>query len=242
MAKQIIIDPLSTVPLLLVCEHEGKQVGTATGFTVMRGGRRYLITNRHVVDDHKRPVDALHVHLHAIERLGTWRTLRLPLADHAQQPIWRGHPAGHEIDLVRVPLELPGTGTAFDLDLSLAGTDVLLGPSDPVSIIGFPESMASDGLFPIWKTGHLASDLDLDAMGLPAFLIDARTKSGMSGSPVVARRTGSYQSSKGFNVAAGATRFLGVYSGRRIERDLDRMDIGIVWKASALEELLGQDA
>ena len=122
------------------------------------------------------------------------------------------------------------------MDMSLADTDVIAQPAMPVSIIGFPYGLATAGAWPIWKTGHIASDPDLDYDGRPAFLIDATTRGGMSGSPVVLRLSGGYNTKNGKQILAGgiATKFLGVYSGR-IHADAE---IGMVWRPHVINEIL----
>jgi len=83
----------------------------------------------------------------------------------------------------------------------------------------------------------VASEPELDFEGLPRFLIDSRTKGGMSGSLVIARRQGSYSRQGGGTVMGGqATRFLGVYSGR-MRADLD---LGIVWKKDDVVKVIEQ--
>ena len=73
--------------------------------------------------------------------------------------------------------------------------------------------------------------------GLPIFLIDCRSRPGQSGAPVIAHRNTSAVTEDG-GVAIGPyesySRFLGVYSGRIQEES----DIGMVWKASAVQELV----
>lgn len=44
--------------------------------------------------------------------------------------------------------------------------------------------------FGIWITGFLVSDFDIDIDGKPKFYIDARTRTGQCGSPVVFYRHG----------------------------------------------------
>jgi hypothetical protein len=95
--------------------------------------------------------------------------------------------------------------------------------------------LTSGGKFPIWKTGHVASDIDLDWDNKPAFLIDATTKSGMSGSPVIAKRVSIYQTSNG-NTIGNAVKFLGVYSGREISDQ--GIEVGFVWKPRTITEIL----
>jgi len=94
--------------------------------------------------------------------------------------------------------------------------------------------MAASGKFPVWKTGHIASEIDIDHEGEPVFLIDATTKPGMSGSPVLAVRRGWVQRSSGIAIGGSATRFLGVYSGLTHSES----DVGVVWKPSVVDAVL----
>jgi hypothetical protein len=81
---------------------------------------------------------------------------------------------------------------------------------------------------------------------LPKLLIDTATRRGMSGSPVVARRSGIIHP-RGENLGATgispntiigqADTFLGVYSGR-LGNDEMGIQVGIVWKASVIEEII----
>jgi len=84
---------------------------------------------------------------------------------------------------------------------------------------------------PIWKTGHIAETVQSVA---DYFLVNGRTKSGMSGSGVF---TNDIRNEQG-------KLFVGVYSGRINDADntaaetLNDLDIGIVWKANQLLKLL----
>ena len=101
---------------------------------------------------------------------------------------WLEHPQGRAVDVVAVPLRLPSHCRIFPLDLALADADLEVKVAMAVSIVGYPKGLTAGGVLPIWKTGHLASEPDLNyEYGRPAFLIDATTRIGMSGSPVVLR-------------------------------------------------------
>jgi hypothetical protein len=55
-----------------------------------------------------------------------------------------------------------------------------------VFILGFPMGLALQGVFPVWKRGSIASEPLIAIDGnLPIFFVDAATRHGMSGSPVV---------------------------------------------------------
>ena len=126
---------------------------------------------------------------------------------------------------------------AYPLPLAIEPADeVLVGPAEIVSVIGFPLGLGVNGCFAIWVTGFVATDPRIDYGGLPVFLIDCRTRKGQSGSPVVAYRSGGsvFREDGGVSIAGhAAVRTLGVYTGRINEES----DLGMVWKWEAVVEL-----
>jgi len=244
----IFIDPLSARSLLLQVSFGNTLLSTATGFIVEKDGGRFLITNWHVVtgrDPHtEKPLsptagvpDTLHILHHVKGKLGSRKAAPEPLYENGK-PRWREHTKGRAIDVVALPLNnIPADAELYPMDLGLAAVDLQPQPAMPVAIIGFPFGLAAGGAWPIWKTGHIATDPDVDYQpDLPAFLIDATTRGGMSGSPVVIRVSGGYNDSKGNLVIGGdvQTKFLGVYSGR-IHGEAE---IGRVWRPSVLTDIL----
>ena len=155
---------------------------------------------------------------------------------NSEKRIWLEHVHPEwKVDVVAIPFELGNDVVTYDLDLGLADKDLMVYPSESVSIIGFPQGFATAGKLPIWKTGNVASDIDIDWNGKPIFLIDATTKSGMSGLPVIAKRVCIYQTLHG-NQIGNTEKFLGVYSGRMTD-DYD-VEVGIVWKPRVIREIL----
>lgn len=228
-------------------------LATATGFTVhMPSGARYLITNYHVLSG-KRPDTGAPVNpaghlpdrvLVALPQLNRgapsmlWRAHVQSLLDGDGRRTWAEHPThGHRFDVVALPLcPLPE-----ELGLFLEATgaqDVGIFPGSTVSIVGFPHGLAGPALSAIWKTGAVASEPDLQVDGDDFFWVDANTRSGMSGSPVIARRFGSYLTRSGGSVMTPGLvdRLVGVYAGRAPEA-VD-MTLGRVWRWSGVEELL----
>jgi len=240
----ILIDEFSIKPLYLETYFSDHQIGVATGFVVKNNSSHYLITNWHVVTGrnprNNQPLSGmaepnmLKVWFHG-QQLGHWLRKEVDIIDRDANKLWLEHARRREVDVVAIPLNPSDDIKIYDLDLALADFDLMIYPSEAVSIIGFPEGITSHGKFPIWKTGHVASDIDIDWGDKPAFLIDATTKSGMSGSPVIAKRVSIYQTSKG-NQIGNAVRFLGVYSGREI--DVAGIEIGFVWKPRVISEIL----
>ena len=153
---------------------------------------------------------------------------------------WIEHPAGRAIDVVALPLKNTGSDVAvYPLSLALSETDMVPQVAMPVSIIGFPYGIATGTGLPIWKTDHIASEPDVDFDGRPAFLIDATTRAGMSGSPVVLRLLGGYHTKSGalmMGASSPRTKLLGLYSGR-IHGDAE---LGRVWRPYLITEILGQ--
>ena len=242
----ITIDEFSTKPLYLETCLDRTKIGVATGFVVKKNNLFYLITNWHVVTS-RNPFDnqplsdtgiadpsVLKVWFHG-SKLGRWTQKEINIIDRDGNELWLEHACGNEIDVVAIPFEISSDVNIYEVDLALADFDLMVYPSEAVSIIGFPEGLTSGGKLPIWKTGHIASDIDLDWNGKPAFLIDATTKSGMSGSPVIAKRVSIYQTSQG-NKIGNAVRLLGIYSGREISES--GIEVGFVWKPKVISEIL----
>jgi hypothetical protein len=246
MSKQINIDPLSVIPVSLQCTI-GPIPFVGTGFIVVHQNSNYLITNWHMVTGRdpntNQPLSStgaadptsLEIWFHSNTGLGNWiLKTELLIDSNTGDKQWLEHPTGSAVDVIALKLTNYPDVILYPLDRNLANTDLIISPSESISIIGFPLGLAAAGKFPIWKTGHVASDIDLDYNNKQIFLIDATTKSGMSGSPVIARRTGFAKTSKGQQIGGNATRFLGIYSGR-IQ---DQSDVGMVWKPETLDAIL----
>lgn len=248
---QIIIDPLSVTSLHVEIFAGVTRLSSATGFTIERNGSQYLVTNWHVVtginpdtneilsNDASIP-DELRIWMH-VDPLGSWNQINIPLLDSSSNELYLANSDGQATDVVIVPLpNLPNQVKVYPFDLSLSATDMVPEVAMPISIIGFPHGMSAAGKFPIWKTGHLASEYDLNYANKPVCLIDATTRGGMSGSPVVLKMNGGYRTKNGNYMLAGgvSTRFLGIYSGR-IHNDIE---VGRVWKPVVLEQIFANNS
>ena len=121
---------------------------------------------------------------------------------------------------------------------------------DDVFVIGYPWGLSATsgrgGGIPIYKRGSVASDPIIDFRRLPCVLIDCRTTESMSGSAVIAARTGIFMPDGQMSdstVLGTVSMFLGIYSGRLIgkrsveDSEKDISEIGIVWKASVLDAI-----
>jgi hypothetical protein len=222
-------------------------IGSGTAFVVMHDAKPFLVTAEHVLSGvnpetgarlGKEP-ERLRVFHHStmmLHGVGGWHMTNEPLRDEHGEPRWTTHPRKRikdmddpfvlDIDVAVLPLsDLHERVLLYPIDL---GEPPQVAPGFPISVVGFPFGRGSDGFFPIWKTGHVASDVYWNDERRE-FLIDITTREGMSGAPVYAR-----QWAPRGNEWDVRTSFLGVYSGRtRVDSE-----IGIVWRADLLRDIL----
>ncbi len=195
---------------------------------------------------------------------------RIPLY-RGEQPVWFEHPEfGASCDVVAIPMNRPGTCPEFMHNAANRISEVKI-PVEPgcvVFVIGFPHAISIGFGLPLWKAGYVASEphYDVDLGGklssygglvggirIPAFFVDALTRSGMSGSPVFARFHGSWDTrdpyrrvdpkEPGFwerdDVAlfgSEGTMFVGCYSGR-VGRVENEAALGLCWRADVIEAI-----
>lgn len=234
-----------------------------TGFFYQVDGKDFLVTARHNVTgwdiERDKPLSSHGVSPTHI-RVGFWsppppggkydltRPMRISLYQfelldgegHDAQPRWLEHPQlGRKMDVVALPLRPPNSDVALYLPWTPKKSADLWVTQD-LAIVGYPYGLNSNNL-PIWVRGSIASEPSLlyvkDDEPLPLLLVDARTRQGQSGSPVVIFRrpltvlgtaTGQVQITKGTQSS-----LIGVYSGRVNSES----DLGFVWRMGAVEEI-----
>lgn len=238
----------SVQSLLIEMQFNGQPLSTGTAFVVNSLKGPHLITNRHNVTGRNQetgaplsktggvPSDIVIVH-NKKSNLGQWVPRQEPLYVHGT-PRWREHPTlGQQADFVALPLTNLDDVELYPYDPASVGPDILVGPADAVSVIGFPFGMTAGGAFGVWATGFFASEPEVNFNNLPIQLIDCRSRQGQSGSPVIAYRSGgsvAMQNSSSAMFGRPVWRFIGIYSGRINHES----DLGIVWKAEAIQELV----
>jgi len=168
-----------------------------------------------------------------------WFTRAERLYDDADQPsLWLEHPRlGGQVDAVALPLTDINGVAVHDYDPWTPGVPLAVSAGDVVSIPGFPFGRTASGNFAIWVQGAIASEPAVDLDNLPLFMIDSRTRPGSSDSPVILYRSGGMVPLDDGSTAAyngPVFRFLGIYSGRISAES----DLGHVWKASAIAEII----
>ncbi len=233
--------------LLIQMRFGPQPLSTGTAFIVQGATGALLITNRHnLTGRHQEtnqplcpmggvPDNIIIMHNHK-GKLGTWLEREEPLYNRDGEPRWREHPKmGPTADFVGLPLSNTADVEFYPYDPVNTGPDIAVGPAEVLSVVGFPFGITGGGSLAIWATGFVASEPFIPEQ--PYFLIDCRSRQGQSGSAVIAHRSGgtvtmSYGGAVVFE--RPVTRFLGIYSGRVNSES----DLGIVWKASAIAELV----
>lgn len=218
----------------------------ATGFLLRSAGSLFLVTNWHVVTG-RDPVTGESLGKYSSLReylevsfplyLGGdlyWELRRIDLFDESSgRARWLVHPwAPPKVggtDVVLIPMSTPPTSIlAYDLEDAIEPKS--LSPGSELSVVGYPFGVASGGA--TWTRATVASEPSHGFKDDPIYLVDARSRSGQSGSPVVARRSTSGED--GRTEAQGNWALAGVYSGRvNAESDLGR-----VWFPVVLSEIL----
>lgn len=261
----LLFHPLSLTSLKLTVLNGDRILSTATGFVVKYAEKFFLVTNWHVVtgrhadtgacldEKYAAVPDRLAVDYHPSDSFGRWRRIIHPLFEDGRQ-LWTEHPRGcgqrGGVDVVALPIEratdcIPHPFPAFQVSARVSGLPPHIEVGAVVHVIGFPAGRGTAGQWPIWLTGHIATDPQFDFEGSPRFLVDVRTRGGMSGSPVVIRARLHAEWRKSGNAQARhihaipdrespVDHFLGVYSGRV----RDDLDLGFVWRPHVLRELI----
>jgi len=258
---------LSTTPIFL--SKGAKVVSQGTGFFYVHQDINlqilYLVTNYHVLtgtspSENKPPIGdniAFQLHLSEVEH-GKIKTVRFPLFAKNGKPVWITSSPYPEADLAVIPLV-----TSLHQDCKIncisakwATGDIKVRPTTNVTLVGYPYGFYDkENALPIWKTGNVASEPEVDFEGKPCFLIDVSAFPGMSGSPVFAISPhGVYESKEGsIKMGRNLKTFLGIYSSMEMLRkkkyleeivhegkygiiDYESLEIGYVWKADLILE------
>jgi hypothetical protein len=153
-------------------------------------------------------------------------------------PLYWLHPQGASFDVAVLPLtgagkrvcEVPWDESFFNVR---GNQLVRISVADTCLVIGYPLGLVDRQdrhlVLPIYKTANIASEPHLDFQGKPILVIDATTREGMSGSPVIVRK---------LHFNQFQNRFLGIYTGRfpRLGKD-DDPALGIVYKPRMIQEI-----
>lgn len=156
-----------------------------------------------------------------------------------EAPVWYEHKNRHKVDVVAIPIITSSLNKFANEFINLVDQedklDVYAGMD--CFILGFPENLSGPANTPIWKRGSIAAEPYLDQ----PYFVDAATRKGMSGSPIVARHSGIFGLDGGkFNsdtIIGTVEKFIAVYSGR-VGDDALGFQLGKAWQASVLADIL----
>jgi hypothetical protein len=257
--SKIIPDQVSwtTQQLHMGLTQTDRVLASGTGFTYENDGQLFLVTNWHNVagrdpetgrclSESLAVPDLILTYFRDPSNLGNGKLARLPLYHDSemQEPAWYEHPElGRKVDVAILPIatSLRDAHRFFPINAIQFDVEYKAEVADDAFVIGYPFSDMTDAHMPIWKRASIASEPDIDQDRLPKLLIDTATRSGLSGSPVIGQRVGVHGMVGG--QVSGTTSFgrirsfIGVYSGR-IGNDELKAQLGIVWKAPVIDEII----
>ncbi len=248
---------------LKMLSEENKELASATGFVYLFEGEYFMITNWHNVTgihpftrQRLNKISAafpVRIETRARQENPGHEGLALsnPLEIHLyedeyfEKPMWYIHPKGISIDVVAIPIEkvadIPTNIRFFPINKFAFDTGFDIKIPDDVFVLGYPFNL-SDGLdFPIWKRGTIASEPKMNVDNESKFLIDSASRSGMSGAPVIMRRSTLYSLGPPLSLSdfiGYINVFAGVYGGRLYVDDPYDAQMGIVYKSEVIEEIL----
>ena len=217
----------------------------------------WVITNRHVVMSKVKGVEthpsAISVHLQRWDALGRveWAPVTLSFDDMKERV--RLHP-DERVDVAAIDVsgllaqEIESNKHRFTYnspfclsrDLLMRNNQKLqIEASSEVLVVGYPKGYYdSVNLFPIVKSGIVASKWGAEFRGDPCFLIDARLFPGSSGSVVISKPIDVVVEDGQFFLTKGGEKafaLLGIFSGAFADLDYG---FGIAWYAETIGELL----
>ena len=246
---------LNSVRIEVLSENTKQNLGWASGSFCTYKKQIFLVTNWHVVSGrnfqtnnpihHSGAIPGfLNLEFHVIRNASdkTFYHDECEINDvelfNDFKPTYKIHPVfGSKIDIAILNLT-----SIFELhsDVKILGYDleklnpIELHAMDDVFVVGFPlMSNTTPNKYPIYKNATIASEPDAFESELPIFYVDGKTKSGMSGSPVVKRSRLNIEKMNNQDalIKPEQITFIGVYSGReRQEDDEYQAELGIVWR------------
>lgn len=245
-----------------------EKLGIGTAFCERVNGKQYLVTNWHCVSGRNptsgQPINehgALPTFIHAFFRVidrSQETPYVLPFKFHevefsVSDDEWIMHNQGRKIDIAATAIPNEIHESVVCLRDVVKVFDPRLKAGDDVFILGYPRGVKANGTLPIWKRGSIATGPIMKAFDAPCFLVDAASREGMSGSPVLAYAVSdahirsldpgspSYAVERKLFLGR-ALAFVGVYSGRVDVRDEFEAQIGRVWWPETVHEMLTNPA
>ncbi|MCR4374426.1 MAG: serine protease [Acidobacteria bacterium] len=213
----------------------------------------FLVTNYHVVTGHSPGVASppkgdrviFYLHLDKNEPSAV-KQVALPLYNDVGTPLWEQSTEQPEADVILLPIPPPVyAGIAmWVFDENHIRPHIRIRPTSSATLLGYPYGFSdTTNRLPVWKTGSVASEPQVDFQGKPAFLVDVSAFPGMSGSPVLAVANGVYEDDREVMRTGRVVRLLGVFSAMPVIRSETpgqadtSLQLGYVWKAALIADL-----
>jgi hypothetical protein len=274
LPKMEEIDLLSFTTVRLQSFHNETLLSNATGFFYFglldNKPNFWFVTNWHVLSG--RNIDPPHAVLHS--KGGIPNRIRLNLILRSDQPeyasaapdyflfqelfidlyesngaaIWFQHPQKSDFDVGVINFSvLVDRCELKGINQVALQNDMAIEIGNQVFVLGYPLGFQHFMETPIWKRGVIASEPHLETpQSRNRVVIDAATRQGMSGAPVIMREKTHYLSEKRKIVRhANATRFIGIYASRpNIQTVADisdedrRAEIGFFYKSGCVHETI----
>jgi S1-C subfamily serine protease len=182
------------------CFTGNELIARATGFFYASAGDIYLITNRHVVrsEETGHLPDKLKLRLHTDAsdiRRNDVHVVRL--YDRRGRRTWLEHPTA-DVDVVAVPLDTRRLQAHFVVrpfgPSNHLPEEVVVQVGEDVLVFGYPLGLYDVAYnLPLVRRGTLASFYPIPFGGRPYFLMECRLHRGCSGSPVLTKVGGLFQ-------------------------------------------------
>lgn len=239
--------PLSGINLsvsMIDCYKGCERIASASGFFFRHNGKKYLVTNRHVVIDEKADYfpDRVTIRLH-YNRTNPKDNLNVTVALYGNngKSLWLEHPNQSIIqcDVVLVPLPENKISAAlmnFMAIENIPDKNIGIQVFADVVVIGYPLGFHDEiNNLPIYRQGMIASSYPAMFDDKPYFLIDARMHNGSSGSAVL-NSPHNLLTRGGAVFHSNATIILGIFSSDFLI-DMDPLGLNKVWYSYLLPEI-----
>lgn len=225
----------------------------------------FLVTNYHVLTGYSPKEtnppkgDNIIFYFHKdVQNTGDVKEIKLPLFTKNGKPIWLSSKEFPQADVAIIPLVASLCNDVKILGISedWAKGDIKVRPTSTITLIGYPYGYYDKkNWLPVWKTGSIASEPDVDFEGKPLFLVDISAFPGMSGSPAFAIAYGAYETIAGPTTVGHVQKFLGIYASMQmlkeekyLEEIISESKLGLVvseslelahiWKASLIIKII----
>jgi hypothetical protein len=189
------------------------------------------------------------------------KNFRFPLFTKEGKPVWLINEENKEADLAIIPMPVEVYQEADMVNCineKWSTNHLKVRTTTRTSVVGYPYGYYdTKNSLPIWKTGSIASEPDIDFEGKKLIVLDISAFPGMSGAPVFAIAHGMYETEAGGMQGGSIKKFIGIYASMQmltknkfLEQLINQIPVGIidqeslqlghVWKASLIFDVLNK--